>query len=175
MTKEEAIKFLHKTEAEMIYTVEEGGESEDGEEEVDVYEEERMPGCDFKYKLNDSIFILCTREGGHGDTSRVYLNSFSVNGKLISKCAVGECLTLDSDFISFVLLDKRRVRVFYYEKNYSRLKDGWHSIYYYVNYLITDEGKFIEQDRSEISYLMKSVIRYSAYKPNSDDPMNKYD
>jgi hypothetical protein len=171
MTKEEAIKFLHKTEKDFIDTIWEA--SEDGEPEA--YIREHTAGCDFKYKLNDNIFILCTRDGGQGDTFFVYLNSFSTNGKLISKCAVGEHLTLDSDWISFVLLDKKHIRVFHYEDNNSRKKDGWRSIYYYINYFITDDGKFIEQDKSGITYLQKIAIQYSTYKPNSGDPMNKYE
>jgi hypothetical protein len=170
MTKEEAIRFLHKTEKDFIDTIWDYGEDESG-----YTIGERTAGCDFKYRLNDSIFILCTRERGQGDTFFVYLNSFSVNAKLISKCVVGEHFTRESDFISFVLLDKKHVRVFYYEKNYSRKEDGWFSIYYYVNYLITDDGKFVEQDKSGMTYLKKSVIQYGSYKPKSDDPMNKYD
>jgi hypothetical protein len=176
MTKEEAIKFLHKTEKDLIRIVKVvGEEDENGDEPVSYYEEERTVGCDFKYRLNDSIFILCTREGGQGDTFFVYLNSFSINAELISRCVVGGHLTLDSDFISFVLLDKKHIRIFYYEDNYSRTEDGWHSIYYYVDYLILDDGKFIEQNKSKITSLKKYAIKYSTYKPNSDDPMNKYD
>lgn len=176
MTKEEAIQFLHKTEDE-LYSIEiDYGYDTD---EKSYYKEEHTAGCDFKYLLNDSIFILCTREAiDNNSKTLVLLNSFSLQGQRIDKCTVGEQFTYESDWVSFVLLDKKHIRVFYYEDNDTREKEGYHSTVYYVNYKITDDGKFIEKDKSGITYLKSGVVRYrqyGSYNPKSDDPMNEYD
>lgn len=54
MTKEEAIRFLHKTEEDLYSTEIDYGYDTD---EISYYEEEHTAGCDFKYRLNDSIYI----------------------------------------------------------------------------------------------------------------------
>lgn len=172
MSKEEAMRFLHKKEDE-LYTIEiDYGYDTD---EISYYKEEHTAGCDFKYQLNDSIYILCTREGGQGDSSNVYLNSFTLQGKLKNKCCVGEKFTFESDWVSFVLLDKTHVRVFYYVDNNARIKEGFLSTVYYVNYEITNDGKFVEKDKSNIMWLKNWANNYSTYKPQSDDPMNEYE
>jgi hypothetical protein len=180
MTKEEAIRFLHKTEIDLVATIEEIGENGG----IYTTKEEHTAGCDFKYLLNDSIYILCTREWSQeniGDPygviniARVYLNAFSMQGKRMNKCLVGEHFTYQADWVSFVLLDKNHIRVFYYMRDYTKKERGFLSTVYYVNYLITDDGSFIEQDKSDITYLKNFAIKYSTYKPQSDDPMNEYD
>jgi len=180
MTKEEAIRFLHKTEEDLVDTVQEIGE----DEVIYTTQEEHTAGCDFKYLLNDSVYILCTREGGQEDVgepfgtidiSRVYLNTFTMQGKLENKCLVGEQFTYQADWVSFVLLDKKHIRIFYYADNDERKSEGFLSTVYYINYEITDEGNFIKKDKSDITYLKDNAIQYSTYKPKSDDPMNEYD
>lgn len=180
MTKEEAIRFLHKTEEDLVDTIQEIGE----DEVIYTTQEEHTAGCDFKYLLNDSIYILCTREGGQEDVggpfgtidiSRVYLNTFTMQGKLINKCLVGEQFTYQADWVSFVLLDKKHIRIFYYANNDKRKPEGFFSTVNYINYEITGKGNFIKKDKSDITYLKDSAIQYSTYKPKSDDPMNEYD
>jgi hypothetical protein len=172
MTKEEAIKFLQKTEKD-LYDIE-IDYNYDTDEKTE-YRVEKTAGCDFKYKLNDSIYILCTRE--HivlTDTAIVYLNSFSLSGNRINKCIVGEKFTFENDYISFVLLDKYNIRVFYYAADWTRKNDGYFSSVYYVDYEITGDGHFIKKHQSNTIYLKKD-IGYYAYPFQPDDPMNKYD
>ncbi len=171
MKKEEAIRFLHKTEKD-LYTIEEDyGYDTD---EISFYKSENIPGCDFKYQLNDSIYILCTREGGQSDTSIVYLNSFTLEGTRIDRIIVGEKFTFENDWVSFVLLDKTHVRVFYYNHNDIHKQEGYRSTVYYVNYEITNVGNFTMKDKSDILWLKEMPTLYDIYNPNSDDPMNKY-
>lgn len=171
MKKEEAIRFLHKTEKD-LYTIEEDyGYDTD---EISFYKSENIPGCDFKYQLNDSIYILCTREGGQSDTSIVYLNSFTLEGTRIDRIIVGEKFTFENDWVSFVLLDKTHVRVFYYNHNDIHKQEGYRSTVYYVNYEITNVGNFTMKDKSDILWLKEMPTLYNIYNPNSDDPMNKY-
>ena len=172
MKKEEAIRFLHKTEKD-LYTIEEDyGYDTD---EISFYKSENIPGCDFKYQLNDSIYILCTREGGQSDTSIVCLNSFTLEGTRIDRIMVGEKFTFENDWVSFVLLDKTHVRVFYYIRNETRFEeDGYRTTAYYLNYEITNVGKFIVKDKSDIIWLKNTTPLYNTYDLNSDDPMNKY-
>ena len=122
MTKEEAIRFLHKTEDE-LYTIRTDF-SYDTDEITGYYKEEHTAGCSFKYQLNDSLYILCTREWTEEDVgepfgiievTRVYLNVFSMQGERLNKCIVGEQFTRDNDWVSFVLLDKTHICIFYYE------------------------------------------------------------
>jgi hypothetical protein len=184
MTKEEAIRFLHKTKDDLYYIEQELGEDEMGNEILDETIEENIPGCDFKYQLNDSILILCTRERGKEDVGepfgkihiiRVYLNTFSMKGERIDKCIVGERFTYEDDWVSFVLLDKNTIRIYYYNDNDERQDEGSRSTVYYVNYIITNDGRFIEKNKSNIIYLKNYVNKYSTYQPKSDDPMNEYD
>ena len=171
MTKEEAIKFLQKTEDD-LYEIQ-IDYNYDTDEKTE-YKVESTAGCDFKYKLNDTIFILCTREGGHVDTSAVYLSAFSLSGNRMNKCIVGEKFTFEDDYISFVLLDKYSVRVFYYARDYTRKNDGYHSSVYCVDYEITGDGRFIKKHQSNKIYLKRFVGNY-AYPFQPDDPMKKYD
>jgi len=174
MTKEEAFRFLHKDEKDLIRIVEDIGE----DEVIESYIEESPPGCGFKYRLNDSILVLFTREGGQQgyiDTSRVFLNTFKMNGELISKCLVGEVFDSEFDWVTFALPSKEKIRIFYYKSDYTREDEGFFSTVYHINYIITDDGKFIEKDKSDITYLKNRAIWYSTYEPNSDDPMNEYD
>ncbi|GAB6013576.1 hypothetical protein [Viscerimonas tarda] len=186
MTEEEAIRFLHKTEDDLYYIEQVMGEDEMGNEILDETTEENIPSCDFKYLLNDSIYILCTREGIYGgekDTGLVYLRTFTLEGEILDKCVVGGDVTYGDiqvveEYSSFVLLDIQTVRVFYYAENYTRKDEGFQSTVYYVNYQITDEGKFIRKDKSNITYLKRFVGEYGnygAYKPKPDDPMSEYD
>jgi hypothetical protein len=172
MTKKEAIKFLQKTEND-LYDIE-IHYNHDTDEKTE-YKIEKTAGCSFKYKLNDSIYILCTREYvALTDTVLVYLNSFSLNGNRMNMCIVGEKFTFENDYISFVLLNKYNVRVFYYARNYTRKNDGYHSSVYYVDYEITGDGHFIKKHQSNTIYLKKD-IGYYAYPFQPDDPMKKYD
>jgi hypothetical protein len=171
MTKEEAIKFLQKTEDD-LYKIK-IDYNYDTEEKTE-YKVEKTAGCDFKYKLNDTIFILCTREGGHVDTSAVYLSAFSLSGERIDKCIVGERFTFEDDYVSFVLLDKYNVRVFYYAADGARENDGYPSSVYSVDYEITGDGHFIKKRQSNKIYLKRIVGNY-AYPFQPDDPMKKYD
>jgi hypothetical protein len=174
MSEEEAIKFLHKTEADIYCVLEELGEDDNWYKTV----EKNIPGCKFKYSLNDSIYVLCVVEailGVNSNTILATLYSFTHNGEAIDKCLVREEDLNDDNFMSFVLLNKTHIRVFYYASNYERKAEGFLSAVYYVNYEITEDGKFIEKDKSEMTYLKKHVNYYSTYKPKSDDPMNEYD
>jgi hypothetical protein len=172
MTKEEAIKFLQKTEND-LYEIE-IDYNYDTDERTE-YKVEKTAGCDFKYRLNDSIYILCTREHvARTDTVLVYLNSFSLNGNRMNKCVVGEKFTFENDYISFVLLDKFHIRVFYYVKDDTRKDDGYYSSVYYIDYEITGEGFFTKNHQSDKTYLKRIVTNYT-YPFQSDDPMNKYD
>ena len=174
MTKDEAFRFMHMNEKDLIEIVEDMGE----DEVLYSYIEERAPGCDFKYRLNDSIFVLCTREGGQSaiiDTSRVFLNTFTIDGELLNKCLVGEVFDSEFDWATFALPSKDQISVFYYKSDFTREDEGFHATVYHINYIITDDGQFIEKDKSDIIYLKNFAIKYSTYKPNSDDPMNEYE
>jgi hypothetical protein len=174
MSEEEAIKFLHKVETDIYCVLEELGEDDRWYKTI----EKNIPGCKFKYELNDSVYVLCIPEsilGVNNNTTLVFLYSFTHKGDIIDKNLVCKEYDTDEDWVSFVLLDKTHVRVFYYTENYEREKKGYLSTVYYVNYEITSGGKFIEKNKSDIIWLKNSMIQYSVYKPNSDDPMNEYD
>ena len=177
MTKEEAIRFFEKIEEDLYYVELEYGFDT---ETVSYTKMENIPGTDFKYQLNDSILILCTREailGGKIDTILVILYSFSVDGKIIDKCIVGEQFTFSGDWVSFVLLDKHTIRVFHYERDTTREDEGYFTIVYYVEYQITDDGIFVEKHKSDPIYVTQLPRMYETFNPSTkpDDPMNKYD
>ena len=174
MTEEEAIKFLNLTESKLYPIQREVGE----DDEVNYYKEENIPACNFKYSLNDSIYILCVSEtilGYVQNTGLLFLYSFTHKGEIINKNLVYKIYDTDEDLVSFVLLDKTHIRVFYYADNDTREKEGFLSTVHYVNYEITGDGKFVEKDKSDITWLKNPMIQYSIYKPKSDDPMNEYD
>ena len=173
MTEEEAIKFLNLTESELYPIQREVGE----DDEVNYYKEENIPACNFKYSLNDSIYILCVSEtilGYVQNTGLLFLYSFTHKGEIINKNLVYKIYGTDEDLVSFVLLDKTHIRVFYYADNDTREKEGFLSTVHYVNYEITGDGKFVEKDKSDITWLKNWANKYSTYKPKSDDPMNEY-
>ncbi|MCL2651627.1 MAG: hypothetical protein FWD60_11475 [Candidatus Azobacteroides sp.] len=174
MTKQEAIQFFHKTENDLVWNVEEIGE----DDVIYTSKEDYVPGCKFKYKLNDSIYMLCTLEqSGEAieDSTWVALYSFTKEGIMIDRYMIGGEFSYNTKCVSFVLLDKNHVRVFYYNRDYTRKDEGYFSTVYYINYEITDKGNFIKKDKSDITYLKDTAIQYSTYKPKSDDPMNEYD
>jgi hypothetical protein len=140
--------------------------------------EEYVPGCMFKYQLNDSIYMLCTIEQSGilvEDSIWVTLYSFTNDGIMIDECVVGGRFAFGAKCASCVLFDKNHVRVFYYNDDYTKEKEGYLATVYYVNYTVTASWKFIEKDKSDITYLKNYAIKYSTYKPKSDDPMNEYD
>jgi hypothetical protein len=184
MTEEEAILFLQKTEQELYYIEQELGEDEMGNEVLDEITKENIPGCDFKYKLNDSIFILCTREGIHGgefDTTLVCLNSFTLHGEMVDRTIIGEKIYYGDiqaieKFSSFVLLDEKNIKVYYYEKNNSKGDDNYLSSVYFVNCEITPEGRFNKKEKSRPIRLKQQIELYLNYNSKQeDDPMNEYD
>ena len=173
MTEEEAIKFLNLTESELYPIQREVGE----DDEVNYYKEENIPACNFKYSLNDSIYILCVSEtilGYVQNTGLLFLYSFTHKGEIINKNLVYKIYGTDEDLVNFVLLDKTHIRVFYYADNDTREKEDFLSTVHYINYEITGDGKFVEKDKSDITWLKNWANKYSTYKPKSDDPMNEY-
>lgn len=182
MTGREAILFLNKKESDLQITRTVVGEDETGKEVIDEEKEDNTPCCDFQYQLDDSIIILCTREGisgGEKDTALVVLNSFSLQGKLIDRGIVGGAayyyeLPVFKNNSNFILFDKNNIRVFYYDENTAC--EGFQSTVYYINYEITSEGKFVKKNKSEITYLKNPADFYFKYDPKlDDDPMNEYD
>ena len=174
MSEDEAMMFLHKTEADIYCVLKELGEDDNWYETI----EKNIPGCKFKYMLNDSTYVLCVLEsvlGVNNNTTLVTLYSFTHNGKIIEKCLVQKKNIDDDNFMSFVLLDKKHIRVFYYADNNEKQSEGFFSTVYFVNYEITNDGTFIEHDKSDIIWLKDYALKYSTYKPKSDDPMNEYD
>ena len=175
MTEEEAIKFLHKTKTDIYVELTEIGEND----VIDTYIEKNLPGYKFKYALNDSLYILCIVEsilGISNNTIFAFLYSFTHKGEIIDKNLVYKIYGIDDNLVSFVLLDKTHIRVFYYEKNYERQEEGFLSTVYYVNYEITGDGRFIEKDKSDIIWLKNRMIQYSDFDPKMpDDPMGEYD
>jgi len=181
MTREEAIRFLHRTDAEMEFITADAGY--DGS--VQITRGRRTAECDFKYLLNDSIYILCTRESAQEmdttgrmiDITRVYLNVFTMQGERINRHLVGEQFTYEDDWVSFVLFDKNHIRIFYYNRDDTRIEDGYHSTVYYLNYTITGDGQFIQQNKSDVIYLREFIRRYgfASFGRNPDDPMNEFD
>ena len=173
MTEEEAIKFLHKKEADIYCVLKELGEDDKWYKTI----EKNMPGCKFKYALNDSVYVLCILEsvlGTDNNTTFVFLYSFTHNGEIIDKYLVCKEYASEEDLVSFVLLDKTHVRVFYYNHNDTHKQEGYRSTVYYVNYEITNVGNFTMKDKSDILWLKEMPTLYDIYNPNSDDPMNKY-
>ena len=174
MTKQEAIQFFHKTEKDLVWIVEDIGE----DDVIYTSEETYTPGCIFNYKLNDNIYMLCTIEQSGitiEDSIWVTLYSFTREGIITDKCVVGGEFAHNAKCVSFVIIDKNHIRVFYYADNNEHNDEGYLSTVYYVNYQITDDGKFIEKNKSDITYLKDYAIKYSTYKPKSDDPMNEFD
>ncbi|MDR1743179.1 MAG: hypothetical protein LBR48_05085 [Dysgonamonadaceae bacterium] len=176
MTIEEATRFMGKSEKDLHYEVYLPYITEDGKEGEDTEMEENLPGCVFKYNLNDSINILCTVELKQGDTDTTFvaLNSFSLNGQLIDRCAIVKEIANIQDCSSFILLDKTHLRIFYYKENSEQTEGTCNSTCFYKNYEITNTGKFIEKDKSDIMCLKKSASSYCSYNKDSDDPMNEY-
>ena len=177
MTHKEAIQFFHKKESDLFYMVGEMGEGE----KMEYYKEDNSPACHFNYNLNDNIYILCTREGIQGiDTIHICLYSFTMQGKMIDRLIIGEIISYGDIQVvekvsSFVLLDKKTIKVFCYENNPKQEKD-FLSIVHHTNYQITDNGKFIVGGKSDVVYLKNSVEYYNNYSiKNEDDPMNEYD
>ena len=173
MTDKEAIKFFHKTKNDLEWIIEEMGE----DDEIYTSRQKYIPGCKFKYQLNDSIYMLCiVEQSGRTieDSSWAMLYSFDHKGNIIDKCIIRGEFSYGAKCASCIFFDKKHIRVFYYTRDYTRKDDGYLSTVYYINYTITDDGRFIEQDRSGITYLKRRVVQYSTYEPNSDDPMNKY-
>jgi hypothetical protein len=175
MTEEEAIKFLNLTKSELYPILREVGE----DDEVNYYKEENIPGCKFKYVLNDNVYVLCVVSailGTNQNTIFATLYTFSHSGEIIDKCLVSKTYTEGDGekAFDFVLLDKTHVRMFYYADNDIRKKEGFLSTVYSVNYEITGDGKFVEKDKSDITWLKNWANKYSTYKPQSDDPMNAY-
>ena len=174
MTEQEAILFFDKTEDDLVWIVEDIGE----DDVIYTSIEEYVPGCIFKYKLNDSIYMLCTIEQSGisiEDSTCVILYSFTKEGIMVDKCVVSGEFDHNQKIASFVLLDKSHIEIFYYNDDYTRKEDGYFSTVYRVDYSINKDGKFIEMDKSDIIFLKDLAIQYSTYKPKSDDPMNKYD
>ncbi|GHT56738.1 hypothetical protein AGMMS49982_23720 [Bacteroidia bacterium] len=184
MTEKEAILFLNKKKPDFFTIRTVLGEDENGNEVIDEETDYTLPGCDFKYQLNDTILILCTRDGIYGgekDTALVYLNSFTLQGKLIDRCIVGGNIyyyesPASENNSDFILFDKHTIRLFYYDEIYSKRKEDFLSTVYYVNYEITSEGKFIKKEKSDVTFLKQHADFYSEYNSKMvDDPMNEYD
>jgi hypothetical protein len=172
MSKKEAIHFFHKKEHELYYIDADMGE----DETITRTKRDITPACVFKYNLSDSMYILCTVESilGKGvDTNIVRLNSFTLNGRHTDNCIVGGFFTRDADMVTFVLLNKNIIRVYYYED--TEKDEGFRSKAYYCEYEITEKGNYIFKAKSEIYYLKQYANAYGTYKPKSDDPMNVYD
>lgn len=175
MTELEAMKFLNLTKAELYPSIREVGE--DGE--VNYYKEENIPSCAFRYMINDSVYVLCVVSailGSNENTIFTTLYTFSDNAKMINKMLTSKSYTEEDgrDAFNFVLLDKNHIRVYYYTLNKQNEKKDFSSKAYYVNYEISNDGKFIEKDKSEIIWLEKYPSFYDDYNPKSHDPMNAY-
>ena len=174
MTKEEAITFLHKTQKDLVFIIEEMGE----DDIMYTSEENYVPRCKFKYQLTDNIYMLCTLESSGAsivDSSLVVLRSYTKGGGIIDKCVIGGQFAYNERIVSCVLYDKNHIRIFHYNDDYTRKDEGFFSTVYYINYIITDDGQFIRKDKSDITYLKDNAIQYSTYDPSmKDDPMNEY-
>ena len=175
MTEKEAIMFLHKTQNDLVFIIEEMGE----DDVMYTSKENYVPKCKFKYQLTDSIYMLCTLESSGAsivDSSLVVLRSYTKKGLIIDKCVIGGQFAHNERIASCVLYDKNHIRIFYYNDDYTRKDEGFLSTVYYVNYIITDDGQFIEKDKSDITYLKDNAIQYSTYDLSmTDDPMNEYE
>ncbi|MDR2868136.1 MAG: hypothetical protein LBV46_01170 [Bacteroidales bacterium] len=179
VTKKEAIQFLQKKESELYYNeLEFGLETED----VSYTKQENLPGYDFKYLLNDSMYVLCTREaklGGEIDTIISCLYSFTSNGKIIDKCIIAgwysENEYIDSQF-SCIFLNRNVFRVYFYEMNNETKEKDFLSTVYYIEYQIAEDGIISTKYQSGVAYLKKYPDFYRDYDPKmQDDPMNDYD
>jgi len=180
LTKEDALKFLQKKEDDLYYMEMSFGYDT---EEISYTKRTNLPGFDFKFPVNDSVYIVCVKEaflGGAIDTIMSRLYSFTPDGKIIDQGVVvagsfveGGAIT--TALFSCVFLNKNQFRVYFYEMIDEERSDGFLSSVHYVEYLITDCGRFIEKYKSEVAYLNKFPAFYREYDPNSDDPMNKYE
>jgi len=180
MTKQEAIQFFHKQERD-LYRMEEDYNYDT--DERSYYEVDNLPVYDFKYLLNDSIYMLGTSEGIYGtsiDSSVVCLYSFTLLGQMIDKRVIGGRFQNGDDIdtrSSFVLLNKNNIRVYYYEliNEQDLINENLLTSVYYIDYQILGNGTIIQKDKSETSYLNLYPDFYWKYNLNSDDPMNEYD
>ena len=146
LTKEQAMQYLQKKDTDLYCMVMEFGlETED----VSYSKEENIPSFDFKYILNDSIYMLCTREailGNEIDTIMSCLYSFDINGKIIDKNIIAGWHSesnLVITCISCIFLDKNLFRVYFYEINDDTKKEKeFFSTVYFIEYQITENGSF---------------------------------
>jgi hypothetical protein len=179
LTTVEAMKFLQKKESDLYYMEMEFGLET---EEISYTKAANYPGFDFKYQLNDSVYIVCTREavlGNSIDTIMSCMYSFNLNGEIIDKGIIINGWYSESNYIgtqfSSVFLNKNIFRVYYYNVDDTKKDEGFQTSSYYVEYMINESGAFTFTDKSDIMYLKKNPDFYSEYDPNNkDDPMNEY-
>jgi len=184
ITKEEAIKFLNRTEESMYYFFELYDYDEDI---VKGYEKlECIPGTVCKYYTKNFI-ALATIEGKiNTDTTLIYLYTFNYEGKIIDTSVIGEKFTREDDWVGSIIEDARHFKVFWYSTNFDNYveRDG---AYYVIDenqpqtvveisdYQIDEYGKINLVKTYPKQYLKDEVIYYRTYRKNSDDPMNEYD
>ncbi len=158
MTSEDAIFFLNKQKSDLYYTIQ---DFDFDTESVSYVQVPTFPLYQFKYIGHKYIIIGYSEEKSpDNDTSLVFISTFSLEGKIIDKCIVGDKFTREDDWMSFVLLDEHKFRVYYYEfnKEYTlkSLTENQHilpTIVYYIDYLIDENGRFIKGEHSPSQYL----------------------
>jgi len=182
--KKDAKKYLKMKESDLYYV--EGDEAMDPPHSVSEEKIDCVPCERFKYQLNNSVWVLCYAYGkGEQDTSFVFLSTFSKEGKMIDKIPIGGFTPVQDSVhyeYNFIVLDKSHIKQFIYcdykidnkRKNTHEDKFKIVSVFYTVDYEIDTNGKLFRRQTSEKKQLLNYAAYYSNYRPNSDDPMNKY-
>jgi hypothetical protein len=184
LSRTDAIKYLKMNESDLYYF--ERDETMDAPYTITKEKIDCVPCERFKYQLNNDIWIACYAHGkGEQDTAFIYLSSFSKEGKLIDKLPIGGFTPIQDSVhyeYNFIALDKSHFRQFVYcdykmenkKKKIAEDKYKTISIYYTIDYEINTQGIFVQKQTSEKKQLLNYAAYYSIYRPDSDDPMNKY-
>ncbi|GAB6013489.1 hypothetical protein [Viscerimonas tarda] len=183
ITKEEAIKFLNRTDESMNYSF----ELYDYEEGiVQGYKKmECIPGVLCKYNTNNFMCLLTLEGKINSNTTLIYLYTFDYKGKMINKCIIGEQFTMEDDWVSCIIENEQHFKVFWYSTNFDNYtnKDG--TLYLIdkekplskviiEDYEILENGIIQKKQVKGPIYLKGSIVDYKFFHKDSDDPMNKY-
>jgi hypothetical protein len=182
--RDEAIKYLNRTDSSIDYFFELYDYDEDI---VKGYEKmECIPSAVCKYNSKKFISLITVEGKINSDTTLIYLYTLNYNGKIIDQCIIGEQFTRENDWISTVIENEYKFKIFKYSTNFNNYTNR-NGILYLIDkekplsrviiedYEISNSGKIQKKKTSEPIYLKDSVIDYKLYRANSDDPMNEYD
>jgi hypothetical protein len=177
-----AIQFLQKKNEELLSYKEIYNYDAD---QKTTEQKANLPVSHFKFVSN--FILICIREtkGIQEDTSIVSLYTFDFQGKKIDQLSIQEQITAESDWGSFVILNKKQLKIFNYcinYENYTKLNDTYFikdnnkplSVVLITDYEITNKGDFKKTKDYPLIYLKDNIEKYKTDNPKSDDPINQY-